>query len=230
MDLPFVPVGLSNTGMAKLNGMLNRAGAFVDRKPVIMELGAGYGTFLTFIAKRQIHAECIGIEFCEQRCFMAAEALQSLWGNHDSKKLLNYKIRMIHGDIRDLEDLGPVTVVYSFDEALPLGVWEKLVDLFLASPTCKYLVTFKAIKTMQGPLDRCDMVEHFQLNNETGGKSQCVIVKKRMTSGLAQRSTTSVSSFWPSPISSNKEDGIKYHQELKTKMRALLMQANNEVR
>jgi hypothetical protein len=35
MDLPFVAVGLVNTGMAKLNDMLNCAGAFDDKNPVI---------------------------------------------------------------------------------------------------------------------------------------------------------------------------------------------------
>jgi hypothetical protein len=39
-------------------------------------------------------------------------------------------------------------LVYTFDEAFPPKVWEKIVETFVASPWCKFLIMFKAAKAL----------------------------------------------------------------------------------
>jgi hypothetical protein len=186
---------------------------------MLLDLGTGFCTFLATIAQLEAHIECIGVEVNKMRCYMMAVQLASLWDSADGDKVLNHDLQMIYGNIEHLNDIGHATILYTLDEAFPLHIWNKLVNMFLDSPTCEYLVTFKAVKIMEGWNDRkrfllqhCKLIMHYQLHNKTSGKSQCLDVKKCMFPRATCNLGHAGSSIWPSPMTDKRGDSIKHHE------------------
>ncbi len=112
-----------------------------------IDLGAGYLTCLSHIAQ-VIPGEYAGIEYCPRRSSQFAHSYGVLLAKH-AEELCNTKIAYAHMDILDLHSYD-CDLVYAFDEAFPYDVWKKIVETFVASTRCKFLIMFKAAKASPG--------------------------------------------------------------------------------
>jgi hypothetical protein len=115
-----------------------------------IDLGAGFLTCIAHIAQ-VIPGEYAGIEYDETRSWQFANGYASLLARH-ADALCNRKIAYAHMNILDLH-LYDCDLVYTFDEAFPPVLWEKIVETFVASPRCKFLIMFKAAKARTGYKD-----------------------------------------------------------------------------
>jgi hypothetical protein len=112
-----------------------------------IDLGAGYLTCLAHIAQA-IPGEYVGIEYCPRRSSQFAHSYGALLAQH-SEELCNTKIAYAHMNILDLHSYE-CDLVYTFDEAFPYDVWKKIVETFVKSHRCKFLIMFKVAKASRG--------------------------------------------------------------------------------
>ena len=112
-----------------------------------IDLGAGYLTCLAHIAQ-VIPGEYVGIEYCPRRSSQFAHSYGALLAQH-AEELCNTKIAYAHMNILDLHSYE-CDLVYTFDEAFPYDVWKKIVETFVKSHRCKFLIMFKVAKASRG--------------------------------------------------------------------------------
>jgi hypothetical protein len=117
-----------------------------------IDLGGGFLTCLTHIAQ-VIPGKYLGIEYCVRRSLQFANSYTNLLAKH-ANQLCNTKIAYLNMDILGLHSYD-CDLVYTFDEAFPPNVWEKIIKTFAASHRCKFLIMFKVGKSAEGYASVC---------------------------------------------------------------------------
>jgi hypothetical protein len=111
---------------------------------------------LTHIAQ-VIPDKYLGIEYCVRRSLQFANSYTNLLAKH-ANQLCNTKIAYLNMDILGLHSYD-CDLVYTFDEAFPPNVWEKIIKSFAASHGCKFLIMFKVGKSAEGNASLLEKME-----------------------------------------------------------------------
>ena len=114
----------------------------------ITDLGAGYNVFMAHLSQRLPQITVVGIENCVPQAHGYAAGMRNLLSS--SVILENNKFSYLIADLWQLQDLNWTNIVYMYDEAFPTELILHLYQLFIASDTAQYLITFKAGKKSKG--------------------------------------------------------------------------------
>jgi hypothetical protein len=113
---------------------------------VFLDVGASYGIPIAHVAQ-QIGCPTFGIEIGQLRAYLAClNLVTALNDKNEHGPLINTKIGYVHCDVRFIRDFGPATVVYSFDEAMPMDVVAHTAKTCRDTESVRLCLTFKGSK------------------------------------------------------------------------------------
>ena len=142
---------------------------------VILDLGSGAATTLWYLCQ-YYNCKGIGIEYATERLHAAADKTVKLLELHGKNEAFNPNLCNTLGNILNLTELPPCTVLYLYDEAFPPEVMEKIIDLVDVAPsTLRYIISFKGNKCPEWKGCFTD------LKNVTAVALQGVSIKKRFS-------------------------------------------------
>jgi len=143
---------LSNDG-SDTNAELTRASArklidsltaegILHKDTVFLDGGAAYNVFASHVAQ-VVGCRVWGIEYVPERCYLAVTNFLNALQN---ESLLNPKIAFAPLDLFAVQDYGPTSVAYFFDEAFPVALLEHCMNCARNTKGLKYVISYKASK------------------------------------------------------------------------------------
>ena len=136
---------LTRASVAKLILFLQQQGCLC-RESVFLDGGCSYNVLASHVAQ-VVGCKVWGVEYVTTRCFMAAtNMLRALKDPHNVGALVNPKIALVPSDLLAMTSFEPSTLGYFFDEAFNLDLIQHICDVAAASPSMKWILSFKASK------------------------------------------------------------------------------------
>jgi hypothetical protein len=132
---------LTAAGMDKVINTLDQARAFGIKNLIFANIGGSFSTFIAHMTQH-MQGKYFGIELCARSCFAFGSQLKALLNAREASAIVNHRIAMLNGNIMDFSSII-ADVIYAFDKVFPDNVWYAMFAIFMNSPHCQSLVTFK---------------------------------------------------------------------------------------
>jgi hypothetical protein len=122
----------------------------------VLDIGGGLSTTMLHFAQK-MNGYFAGIEVDPIRTIIFLRNYEQLLEENQGL-IRNFKYHYLHKYLNDLA-ICDFDLVYSFDEVFIQKDWEKVMETFLASPGCKFWITFKLFKNKQWSKDLVSLLQ-----------------------------------------------------------------------